>query len=366
MIDLAAVPPGRLPLSTKEFVMPNFGLPSARAEASRRNGAKSKGPKTAEGKARSARNALKHGLRAEKFVVLGDEDLAAFDALQAALMAELAPQGALQAVLARRIVAATWRLERAERMEAELFARNLWGTTSFGLALIRDSNGPRAFDTLLRYRGGTLAELWRALRTLKALQAEAAAQAAAHQEAAAPAVPEAPARALVLAAVTPAPAPTMREPAPALTARPDEPERRKNPCDSDRARHSERNAAPGPAPARAPEPVGARLAPSPAVGAPDGAARGPNPFLARAPEPVGERGPNPFLARAPGARAPGGEPIEPERRRNPGESVPQPAAEMAKSRRTSLLAGTALVEAGRLARVTGTSHPTPRGAKSGS
>ena len=33
--------------------MPNFGLPSARAEASRRNGAKSRGPKTAEGKAAS-------------------------------------------------------------------------------------------------------------------------------------------------------------------------------------------------------------------------------------------------------------------------------------------------------------------------
>jgi hypothetical protein len=77
-------------------------------------------------------------------------------------------------VLVRRIVAATWRLERAERMEAELFAQNTSGTTSFGLAMIRDCNGARAFDTLLRYRGGTLAELWRALRTLKALQAEQA------------------------------------------------------------------------------------------------------------------------------------------------------------------------------------------------
>ena len=101
-----------------------------------------------EGKARSARNALKHGLRAKHSVVLGDEDLAEFDALEAALMAELSPEGALQAVLARRIVAATWRLERAERIEAELFAQNICATASFGLALIRDCNGPRAFDTL--------------------------------------------------------------------------------------------------------------------------------------------------------------------------------------------------------------------------
>jgi hypothetical protein len=45
-----------------------------------------------------------------------------------------------------------------------------------GIALIFDGNGPRAFDTLLRYRGSTLAELWRALRTIKALQAERAAR----------------------------------------------------------------------------------------------------------------------------------------------------------------------------------------------
>jgi hypothetical protein len=48
----------------------------------------------------------------------------------------------------------------------------------FGLALIRDCNNARAFDTLLRYRGGTLAELWRVLRTLKALKADQARRAA--------------------------------------------------------------------------------------------------------------------------------------------------------------------------------------------
>jgi hypothetical protein len=50
-----------------------------------------------------------------------------------------------------------------------------FGDGDLGPALIRDCNGARAFDTLLRYRGGTLAEFSRALRTLKALQIERAA-----------------------------------------------------------------------------------------------------------------------------------------------------------------------------------------------
>ena len=153
-------------------------LAGARAAASRRNGAKSCGPKTPAGKARSAQNALKHGLRAQKFVVLGDEDPQAFAALEAALIEELAPAGALQGLLAARIARAAWRLERADRIEGELFAMqgegDVRGWGRLGLALVRDGNGPRSFDTLLRYRGSAMAELWRALRALKALQAEAA------------------------------------------------------------------------------------------------------------------------------------------------------------------------------------------------
>jgi hypothetical protein len=179
MSSAAAAPCAAVPLSP------------ARAEASRRNGAMSRGPKTPEGKARSAQNALKHGLRAQKHVVLPGEDAAEFQALEAALLEELAPEGALQTVLARRVVAATWRLERAERLEAELFAEERLPGRSLGLALIRDCNGARSFDTLLRYRGGTLAELWRALRTLKALQAEAASRPHEMRDVA-PALPPAP------------------------------------------------------------------------------------------------------------------------------------------------------------------------------
>ena len=113
---------------------------SARALASRKNGARSRGPKTRAGKARSARNALKHGMRAAQYLVLPDEDAAEFAALEAALVAELAPGGALQAVLARRIAVAAWRLARADRIEVDLFAERHLADGGPGLALIR---GPR-------------------------------------------------------------------------------------------------------------------------------------------------------------------------------------------------------------------------------
>jgi hypothetical protein len=149
---------------------------NARAEASRRNGAKSRGPKTLEGKTRSSQNALKHGMRAQKYVVLPEEDAVEFTELQAAMIEELAPVGALQTVLARRVAVAAWRLARADRIEVELFARRSWGADANpGIALIRDGNGSRSFETLLRYRGAAMAEFWRALKTLKALQAEQAA-----------------------------------------------------------------------------------------------------------------------------------------------------------------------------------------------
>ena len=149
---------------------------NARAKASRRNGVKSRGPKTEEGKARSAQNALKHGMRAQKHLVLPDEDAAEFAALEAALISELTPVGTLQTVLARRVAVAAWRLARADRIEIELFEERQVAQGGLGLALIRDGNGARSFETLLRYRGAALAEFWRALRTLKALQAEQALQ----------------------------------------------------------------------------------------------------------------------------------------------------------------------------------------------
>jgi len=155
---------------------------SARALASRRNGSRSQGPRTAAGKARSAQNALRHGLRARRMVLLDDEDPAEFAAFAASLRDELAPHGVLQADLVARIVSAAWRARRADRLEAALLGRHLAdepgdSRTAVGQGLIRDGHGPRALETLLRYRGTVQAELFRSLGALRLLQAEAHAMA---------------------------------------------------------------------------------------------------------------------------------------------------------------------------------------------
>ena len=161
--------------------MTDLPQPTARAAASRRNGAGSQGPRTAAGKARSARNALTHGLRSRRQVLLDDEDPAEFRAFAAALQAELMPEGRLQADLAGRIVMAAWRARRADKLEAGLLGSYLAAAgpadpdprVTLGTGLVQDNYGPRALATLLRYRGSVLAELFRSLAALKRLQAEA-------------------------------------------------------------------------------------------------------------------------------------------------------------------------------------------------
>ena len=90
-------------------------------EANRRNAQSSTGPKTEAGKAVSSANAISHGLTAAGDVLLQDESVDAFEELQRDMLADLAPQDALQGMLARRIVQLLWRLDRAARLEAELF-----------------------------------------------------------------------------------------------------------------------------------------------------------------------------------------------------------------------------------------------------
>ena len=74
-----------------------------------------------EGKATASRNAVKHGLLAEQVVIHG-EDPAQFDLYREGMLAELAPVGAVEAMLAERAVSLAWRLRRAERLQSAVFA----------------------------------------------------------------------------------------------------------------------------------------------------------------------------------------------------------------------------------------------------
>ena len=84
-------------------------------KANRENAKKSTGPKTSEGKAAVSKNALKHGLFTDS-VVTGETE-AEYEAFQSELLAELAPRGVVEILLAERVVSLWWRLRRAERMQ---------------------------------------------------------------------------------------------------------------------------------------------------------------------------------------------------------------------------------------------------------
>lgn len=84
--------------------------------ANQANAQKSTGPRTAEGKARSAQNGLTYGLYAVKFAVTL-EDQAQAEALRAALVAQHNPQNITEALLVQQLTQAAWQLQRVNNIE---------------------------------------------------------------------------------------------------------------------------------------------------------------------------------------------------------------------------------------------------------
>ena len=80
------------------------------------------GPRTPDGKAVASRNATTHGLFARDIVLpsLG-EDPQGYKQLQDAWIAQLAPQNLLERHYVEKIAAASWRLRRLHRWQAQLF-----------------------------------------------------------------------------------------------------------------------------------------------------------------------------------------------------------------------------------------------------
>ena len=87
--------------------------------ANRQNALRSTGPRTAAGKGVSSQNALRHGLRADQIVILG-ENCQAYEQFYQELIEQIAPIGALESQLAEQIAVAFWKLRRADRNEGDL------------------------------------------------------------------------------------------------------------------------------------------------------------------------------------------------------------------------------------------------------
>lgn len=126
------------------------------------------GVKTPDGKAISKYNALKHGLLSEE-VLLHDEHEDELQELGKRLRADLKPLTELEMILVERIIANTWRLKRALRLETEMMEgdeRWIDLAKTFNLAAY---NGD-TFGKFARYETAIEKGIYKALHELQRLQ----------------------------------------------------------------------------------------------------------------------------------------------------------------------------------------------------
>src|SRR6266478_9042754 len=93
-------------------------LPSQlRSDTARANGAKSRGPKSAETKEKSSRNSLRHGFTSRHSILLECENEDEFQELEQELAATHQPATPAEQDLVNEMVAARWRIRRIRTIE---------------------------------------------------------------------------------------------------------------------------------------------------------------------------------------------------------------------------------------------------------
>ncbi len=92
----------------------------AQIEAARRNGSRSRGPVTPEGKARVSQNGTKHGLAGSKCIVLEGESEEKWQSLLESCIAQFQPRTDLELELVEEIAAARWRIRRSRTVETAM------------------------------------------------------------------------------------------------------------------------------------------------------------------------------------------------------------------------------------------------------
>ena len=93
--------------------------------ASRANGAKSRGPRTPQGKRNSSKNSIRHGLLARN-VLLQGESKARFLGLVKSLFAEHHPQTPTEVLLVQTLATTRWRLDRIQQAVPCFDRHTLW------------------------------------------------------------------------------------------------------------------------------------------------------------------------------------------------------------------------------------------------
>jgi len=170
---------------------------AAQVVANRSNAQKSTGPRTPEGKAKVAQNAVKHGLLA-RAVVLQGEDPQEFAEYREQMLEELYPDGMLAQVLAERVVSLSWRLQRAARSQNAAFEalyekhaadpRTVGGLAepspgpdpdepagsgpTLGRMLVEDFAQAKVLERLLMYERRIESSLYRTLAELRKLRGQ--------------------------------------------------------------------------------------------------------------------------------------------------------------------------------------------------
>jgi hypothetical protein len=160
-------------------------MSQSKSDTARLNGAKSKGPKTPEGKARSSRNAVRHGLTAG-FPLLDHELSDEFQSFLDAYIDRYRPSDVVELDLVQTMAIARWRLRRIAAMETALFENKMLTSEEeiadefdsiddhnrLAWVFEKMSGESRALPLLMRYEASLNRLYERAAKQLKELQNE--------------------------------------------------------------------------------------------------------------------------------------------------------------------------------------------------
>src|SRR5579884_562794 len=150
-----------------------------KAEIARENGARSHGPISAEGKARSAQNAATHSLSTANVVCLTSEDQQRYDAHCQSYADCWKPENIMEIDLVEEMAAAKWQERRCQsietailNMQMDMQPENLSGSDRFALAFMDLADHSKVLQLLLRYTSEHNRRFHRAMRQLIALRSK--------------------------------------------------------------------------------------------------------------------------------------------------------------------------------------------------